>query len=121
MNDYFIDGILIRLTNGTTIPIQTGSYVVFNRANKKDVLSGRALYLYNMVRDSTAYWEHFNSILNNGNQDSLNQFNRWGNPQNYRYGNRLGSITIIPRGGKEELVIDAKEVAGFEFNYAPRG
>lgn len=121
MNNYFIDGILIRLTNGKTIPIQTGSYVVFNRANKKDVLSGRALYLYNMVRDSTAYWEHFNSILNSGDQDSLNQFNHWGIYQNYRYGNRLGSITIIPRGGKEELVIDAKEVAGFEFNYVPRG
>lgn len=118
--DYLKDGILIKLSNGAKIPIQDLSYVVFNRGNKRDVVSGEALRHYEWVKSSEAYWEHFNSKLNRGDQDTLNQFNHWGNPQNYRYGNHLGSITITPRGGERQIVFDAREVVGFEFNYLPR-
>ena len=118
--DYLTDGILIKLVNGAKIPLQDLSYVVFNRGSKADVVSGEALIHYEWVKSSEGYWEHFNSKLNRGDQDTLEQFNYWGNNQNYRYGNHLGSITITPRGGDREIVFDAREVVGFEFNYVPR-
>lgn len=120
MDNYLTDGILIKLVNGAKIPLQDGSYVIFNRGSKADVVSGEALRHYEWVKSSEAYWEHFNSKLNRGDQDTLEQFNYWGNHQNYKYGNYLGSITITPRGGGREIVFDAREVVGFEFNYLPR-
>ena len=120
MNNYFKDGILIKLVNGAKIPLQAGSYVTFNRGSKRDVVSGEALRRYESVKASEGYWEHFNSKLNRCDQDSLNQFKYWGNFENYRYGNHLGSITISPSGGDREVVFDVEEVAGFEFNYVPR-
>lgn len=119
-DDYLTEGILIKLVNGAKIPLQDLSYVVFNRGSKADVVSGEALRHYEWVKSSEAYWEHFNSKLNRGDQDTLEQFNYWGNHQNYKYGNYLGSITITPRGGGREIVFDAREVVGFEFNYLPR-
>lgn len=119
-DDYLTEGILIKLVNGAKIPLQDLSYVVFNRGSKADVVSGEALRHYEWVKSREGYWEHFNSKLNRGNQDTLEQFNYWGNPQNYRYGNHLGSITITPRGGDRQVVFDAREVVGFEFNYVPR-
>lgn len=120
MDNYFIDGILIKLVNGAKIPLQAGSYVIFNRGSKEDVVSGQALKRYEWEKASDPYWQHFNSKLNRGDQNTLNQFNYLGNPQNYRYGNHLGSITISPSGGDREVVFDAKDVVGFEFNYVPR-
>lgn len=72
------------------------------------------------MKASEGYWEHFNSKLNRGDRNSLNQFDYWGNFENYRYGNHLGSITISPSGGDREVVFNAREVVGFEFNYVPR-
>lgn len=120
MSDYLIDGILIKLVNGAKIPLQTGSYVTFNRGSKRSVVNGEALKRYESVKASEGYWEHFNSKLNRGDRNSLNQFNHWGNFENYKYGNHLGSITITPRGGDREIVFDAKDIVGFEFNYVPR-
>ena len=120
MSDYLTDGILIKLVNGAKIPLQTGSYVTFNRGSKRSVVNGEALKRYESVKASEGYWEHFNSKLNRGDRDSLNQFNHWGNFENYKYGNHLGSITITPRGGDREIVFDAKDIVGFEFNYVPR-
>lgn len=119
-DDYLIDGILIKLVNGAKIPLQNGSYAIFNRGSKEDVVSGDALRHYESLKSTDAYWEHFNSHLNRGNQETLDLFNQWGNHQNYRYGNHLGSITITPRGGEREIVFGAKEVLGFEFNYVPK-
>lgn len=120
VDGYLKEGILIRLSNGAKIPIQDLSYVVFNRGSKEDVVSGQALKSYEWAKASDPYWQHFNSKLNRGDQNTLNQFNYLGNPQNYRYGNHLGSITITPRGGDREIVFDAKDIVGFEFNYVPR-
>lgn len=120
MDSYFTDGILIKLVNGAKIPLQTGSYVTFNRGSKRSVVNGEALRRYESVKASEGYWEHFNSKLNRGDRNSLNQFNHWGNFENYKYGNHLGSITISPSGGDRQIVFDAWEVAGFEFNYIPR-
>ena len=120
VDGYLKEGILIRLSNGAKIPIQDLSYVVFNRGSKEDVVSGQALKSYKWAKASDPYWQHFNSELNRGDQNTLNQFNYLGNPQNYRYGNHLGSITITSRGGDREIVFDAKDIVGFEFNYVPR-
>lgn len=119
-DDYLTNGILIKLVNGAKIPLQYLSYVVFNRGSKADVVSGEALRYYESVKSIDPYWQHFNSELNRGDQETLNLLNHLGNPQNYRYGNHLGSITITPRGGEREIVFGAKEVLGFEFNYVPR-
>lgn len=119
-DDYLTEGILIKLVNGAKIPLQDLSYVIFNRGSKADVVSGEALRQYEWVKSSEGYWEHFNSKLNRGDQDTLEQFNYRGDHQNYRYGDHLGSITITPRGGDREIVFDSREVVGFEFNYLPR-
>ena len=55
MSDYLIDGILIELVNGAKIPLQTGSYVTFNRGSKRSVVNGEALKRYESVKASEGY------------------------------------------------------------------